>query len=437
MILRYILLLFVCLFIREVRNADTDDASKSAQNLTWSDKIKKSLLADYDKFTRPAERDNTTTVQVGLVITHVDLDEQTAVMTVNGWTKMTWKDPKLVWDPEQFNGVKTIHLADHEIWQPDILLYNSATGSSIDHYGNTLAIVFNGGDVLWVPPSTFSAFCELDLTYWPYDTQHCRIKLGSWTYDANQLDIVLSTPDTTDFTELLISNNEWQVKDYTAERHQKYYPCCPEPYADVEFNITLTRRSPTYSSLVITPASIVVLMTLLSFWLPPTAGEKIILNSCNAIIICILMMYFSQKLPVMANHTPLVVLFYSSSLIMVTFSLIIAVVVLNLARTKHSAPLPWTIKNMLNCLGPWLGLKHFMQEPPVPCNRPEELREQPNASNFDEMTSTDDRQMIAPSSASKQPALYQDWLLLAAALDRVGFLVYCFVFAIMAAVYSI
>lgn len=113
-----------------------------------------------------------------------------------------------------------------------------------------------------------------------------------------------------DFTELLISNNEWQVKDYTAERHQKYYPCCPEPYADVEFNITLTRRSPTYSSLVITPASIVVLMTLLSFWLPPTAGEKIILNSCNAIIICILMMYFSQKLPVMANHTPLVGKYY-------------------------------------------------------------------------------------------------------------------------------
>jgi hypothetical protein len=45
---------------------------------------------------------------------------------------------------------------------------------------------------------------------------------------------------------------------------------------------------------------------LATFWLPPAAGEKILLNGCTAIIICIFLMYFSQKLPAMAGHTPLV-----------------------------------------------------------------------------------------------------------------------------------
>lgn len=41
-------------------------------------------------------------------------------------------------------------MADHELWQPDILLYNSATGAMTDHYGNTHSIVQSNGDIIWV-----------------------------------------------------------------------------------------------------------------------------------------------------------------------------------------------------------------------------------------------------------------------------------------------
>lgn len=42
------------------------------------------------------------------------------------------------------------------------------------------------------------------------------------------------------------------------------------------------------------------------FWLPPQSGEKIVLNVSTTIIICLLMFYFSQKLPAMGDHTPLI-----------------------------------------------------------------------------------------------------------------------------------
>lgn len=46
--------------------------------------------------------------------------------------------------------------------------------------------------------------------------------------------------------------------------------------------------------------------TLLSFFLPPQSGEKIILNGCTAIIITLYLLYFTQKIPAMGSYTPLV-----------------------------------------------------------------------------------------------------------------------------------
>lgn len=65
----------------------------------------------------------------------------------------------------------------------------SGTASTIEHYGDTMCIVYNNGKVLWVPPSLFVALCELDLRLWPFDTQVCSLKFGSWTYDSQQIDM--------------------------------------------------------------------------------------------------------------------------------------------------------------------------------------------------------------------------------------------------------
>lgn len=35
-----------------------------------------------------------------------------------------WVDEKLKWNATDYGGLTRLHLADHEIWQPDIVLYN-------------------------------------------------------------------------------------------------------------------------------------------------------------------------------------------------------------------------------------------------------------------------------------------------------------------------
>lgn len=36
----------------------------------------------------------------------------------------SWTDEKLRWNETEYGGLKSLNLADHEIWQPDIFLYN-------------------------------------------------------------------------------------------------------------------------------------------------------------------------------------------------------------------------------------------------------------------------------------------------------------------------
>lgn len=65
----------------------------------------------------------------------------------------------------------------------------SADAGDVEHYGSTGVLVYSDGTVLWVPPATLVAMCQLDLTYWPYDTQTCHLTMGSWTHDGDKIDL--------------------------------------------------------------------------------------------------------------------------------------------------------------------------------------------------------------------------------------------------------
>lgn len=126
--------------------------------------------------------------------------------------------------------------------------------------------------------------------------------------------------------------------------------------------------------------------------------------------------------------------FYSTSLYLVTFSTIISVIVLNIARNKHGFSVPRLIKTQLDgTLGKVLGLKHAYTPPIQQQQRninAEELRE----SAFEDHTTSEDHHMIQPL---KSIISQQDWILFATAIDRVSFFVFGVVYAILAIVDSV
>lgn len=163
-------------------------------NSTFTDKLRKNLLTNYDRFSRPTHHEKATDLNVTLYVHHIDIDEQQSIMILNGRIHFSWTDDKLKWRPARYGGLDSVHMADYEMWQPDIILYNSAVGNDILHYGKTLCIAYSAGKVLWVPPLQFQVFCDLDFKNWPFDVQKCMVKIGSWTYSADMINLRAEKP---------------------------------------------------------------------------------------------------------------------------------------------------------------------------------------------------------------------------------------------------
>lgn len=166
-----------------------------------------------------------------------------------------------------------------------------------DYVGQTPLILYTNGNLLWVPPAVYSSYCSLNLQMWPFDSQTCRLKIGSWSLDY--IDLKYFDGGKLDYNGF-VDTTEWTIEGEMPTFHQEEY------YGYVEFNFLLTRRSSMYTAVIFVPASCLVLLILVGFWLPPQMGEKILLNGIVIVVIAGFLMYFAQLLPVLAENTPFV-----------------------------------------------------------------------------------------------------------------------------------
>lgn len=172
--------------------------------------------------------------------------------------------------------------------------------------GDTQALLASDGSFIWVPPVVYTAYCNLNLKLWPYDTQTCKLKIGTWTM-TNISPKCAEINETLDYSDL-IKSTEWDINDAKAQYVTQDF------YSYIEYTFKLERRSSMYSAVIFTPASCIILLCLSTFWLPPQMGEKILLNGIVIVVVATFLMYFAQILPILAENTPLVGKFIKKSL---------------------------------------------------------------------------------------------------------------------------
>ena len=45
-------------------------------------------------------------------------------------------------------------------------------------------MVTSTGSCTYIPPGIFKSTCKIDITWFPFDDQDCKMKFGSWTYNG-------------------------------------------------------------------------------------------------------------------------------------------------------------------------------------------------------------------------------------------------------------
>ncbi|XP_048809683.1 acetylcholine receptor subunit alpha isoform X2 [Lagopus muta] len=293
------------------------------------------LFRDYNKVVRPVENHrDVVVVTVGLqLIQLINVDEVNQIVTTNVRLKQQWTDINLKWNPDDYGGVKQIRIPSDDIWRPDLVLYNNADGDfAIVKY--TKVLLEHTGKITWTPPAIFKSYCEIIVTYFPFDQQNCSMKLGTWTYDGTMVVINPESdrPDLSNFME----SGEWVMKDYRGWKHWVYYACCPDtPYLDITYHF-LMQRLPLYFIVnVIIPCLLFSFLTGFVFYLPTDSGEKMTLSISVLLSLTVFLLVIVELIPSTSSAVPLIGKYMLFTMVFVIASIIITVIVIN---THHRSP---------------------------------------------------------------------------------------------------
>jgi len=123
---------------------------------------------------------------------------------------------------------------------------------------------------------------------------------------------------------------EWDILGVPAERHEKYYSCCAEPYIDIFFNITLRRRTLFYTVNLIVPCVGISYLSVLVFYLPADSKEKISL--CITILLSQTMFFLliSEIIPSTSLSLPLLGKYLLFTMLLVALCVVVTIIIINI-----------------------------------------------------------------------------------------------------------
>ncbi|XP_046373235.2 neuronal acetylcholine receptor subunit alpha-10-like isoform X2 [Haliotis rufescens] len=304
-------------------------------------------------------------VKIGIAIRQViELDEPKQILTINAWLRLNWYDCQFTWNATEYGGISSLILPYAKVWTPDITLYDNA-GDELAGLKDYRPVINSDGSASYNFPTIIQSLCKVDVTYFPFDTQTCALKFGSWAYHGLQVNSTnrASAGDMSNFK----VNTEWDLVSVPVERHVVYYGCCPEPYPDVTFYVNLRRKPLFYTLNLLFPCILITTVALLGFLLPPDSGEKVSLEITVLLSLAVFLLVVSETLPPTSENFPLIGIYFCLSMMLVTFSTVLTVLVLNVHfKGQHGIGVPrWVRSLFLETIAPLLCVKKEMAVHPI------------------------------------------------------------------------
>ena len=125
----------------------------------------------------------------------------------------------------------------------------------------------------------------MDIRLFPFDSQDCQIKFGSWTNNGLKVDIKMISwamdtwsthphqPQYIRFLPRIAGNDpelskEWEMTGARGKRNEVKYEYPPEPYLDITYVLKLKRKSAKHIVRLLVPSALLTFLGILSLLLP-------------------------------------------------------------------------------------------------------------------------------------------------------------------------
>ncbi|XP_045177362.2 neuronal acetylcholine receptor subunit alpha-2-like [Mercenaria mercenaria] len=330
-----IVLLLVCVI--SVGGQTIDDASL----------LHDTLMSGYNKYVRPSV-DQSKPVVVNLTFELVsirELDEIMGKLSIVGMLWLFWEEPRMTWNPFAYNQTFTARLPMKEVWKPDLVIahpVDSTKAVGFDHHWYPVRYYYNGV-AIWTPGDVMTTTCNIDVTYYPFDTQTCEVTFIPWGSLVSELYLYAAQEMVSRrfFTE----NGEWALDKATTNTgliDGKY------PTYIVKLEL---RRRPTFVIVnVILPILFMGLLNVLVFFLPASSGERVSFAMTVLLALAVFLTLVGDNMPKTSQPMSTICYFLLTNLVLSSLIMVVTIFNLNLYHRDDNLVVPEWLANVVRLL---------------------------------------------------------------------------------------
>ncbi|CAB3411083.1 unnamed protein product [Caenorhabditis bovis] len=259
-------------------------------------------------------------------------------MNINGYLKVSWKDRRLRWNPEEWKTENLKIKSLGRLWVPDINSDKHSTVSqSVDYVTyNDLQTNYNG-NITAKLEFRMHAQCEIDYTEYPNDRKHCCFNLQSSLY-KRYIKYFLEHEDGSDMLKTDALRTNWHI-DRSQSWILKGTQDGDNRAEKLEVCIGVYRKSTTLAL----ELSLPVLISALILLLAPFFGkfnQQIYVKMFALLLQFMSFEFLSDKTPQVGfgDTIPKIYVFYAFTIGMTVLSLIATVMIAAMSRVKRKVP---------------------------------------------------------------------------------------------------
>ncbi|XP_072043396.1 neuronal acetylcholine receptor subunit alpha-7-like [Amphiura filiformis] len=186
---------------------------------------------------------------------------------------------------------------------------------------------------------TFTIMCRVDARFFPFDTQRCQSKFGSWTYKTQYMDLTLAERNASDSRKDFVENGVWDLTDVQFHRNDTFYVKYGN-YSEIVFTLFLTRRPTFYVLTVTIPCFLLSVINVMVFILPTESGEKVSLGITNVLALVLFQQLIAGIMPPTSDKSPLISYYFTPMIITGCLAVMTGVIVAYLHQQDGKSDVP-------------------------------------------------------------------------------------------------
>ncbi|CAL8309713.1 unnamed protein product [Lota lota] len=291
------------------------------------DALKETLFSKNQQ--RPVKKFGTATnVSVSFILVGIlGVNEKAQTLTTFLWLLLEWDIEDLSWDEKEC-GTQKVPVKRENLWIPDIFISEFMDENQTPF--TPYIYLDNKGHVYDDKPIRVVSSCNLGMTKFPFDVQNCTLSFGSYIHYDSEIHMVLGRTAEVilqQTREVLQTEGEWELLDITAAESSLYLNT--GGYQDIVFNVVIKRRPVLYVVNLLIPSSFLMLIDILSFYLPPHSVDRASFKMTLILGYTVFLLIMNDLLPSTANGTPIIGIYFSVCLALMVISLLETVIITN------------------------------------------------------------------------------------------------------------